>query len=247
MHTPATPKPFDGVTAVLLDADDTLWENNLFFLQSVEWLCRACRRFGFTDRATRSILKRWENHHIPILGFGYGSYEVSLLTTLRQICSAHPVGTRHHAGLRQRALQWTHFLRTHPIVLMPGVAEVLPVLTNQYRTIIVTKGDYHDQMGKVHRSGLLPLLHAAEVVPTKKPGEYAEVLRKHGLRREEVVMIGNSPASDINNAKRAGLRTIFVPHPKTWDYEMEPVLLEEPETIHLPDFWGIRHVLRLDG
>src|SRR5690606_16781744 len=105
-----------------------------------------------------------------------------------------------------------------------------------YRTIIVTKGHHGDQMAKVHRSGLLPLLHGVVVAPTKKPHEYLGVLQQFNLRPDQVVMIGNSPASDINNAKRAGLHTIYVPYSNTWEFELEPIMNEEPPTIHAENF-----------
>ncbi|MCB2155717.1 HAD family hydrolase [bacterium] len=232
-----------NIKAVLLDADDTLWENNSFFVRSLEWLCGVGRRFGFTDTAIVEIMRELELRHIPMYGFGYDCYEHSLILAVRQIAAARPEMSHLHPGIKQQALQWTHFLRRHPIVFLPGVAETLPSLVKHYPTIVVTKGDYHDQMSKVHRSGILPLLHGVEVVPTKKPEEYTAVLEKYDLAPEDVVMIGNSPASDINNAKRAGMRTIFVPYHGTWEFEMEPILLEEPETIEVRDFSALSLVL----
>jgi putative hydrolase of the HAD superfamily len=37
-------------------------------------------------------------------------------------------------------------------------------------------------------------------------------------------MIGNSPRSDINPALAAGLNAVFVPHPQTWELELEDVV-----------------------
>ena len=233
----------ENIKAVLLDADDTLWENNKFFVQSLEWLCGVGRRFGFTDQAVMEIMRELELRHITLYGFGYTSYEYSLLMAVRQITASRPEKASLHPGLRQQALQWTHFLRRHPIIFMPGVEETLPHLVRHYPVIIVTKGDYHDQMAKVYRSGLLPMLHGVEVVPTKRPEEYRAVLAKYNLEAHEVVMIGNSPASDINNAKRAGLRTIFVPYRGTWEFEMEPIMIEAPETVEAPDFSALSRIL----
>ena len=36
-------------------------------------------------------------------------------------------------------------------------------------------------------------------------------------------MIGNSPRSDINPALGAGLRAILIPHPQTWELELEEI------------------------
>ena len=233
-----------GVTTLFVDADDTLWENNHFFLMAHANLCRRAREAGLTDRAATAIINRWERRNIPRLGFSYNSYEASLLATVREVAAHLPPGQRHrHAGLRQEALRWTAFLRRHPILFLPGVSETVPLLAGCYKVIIVTKGNQGDQMAKVHRSGLLSVVHGVEVIPTKKPTEYLAILGKHGLRKEEVVMIGNSPHSDINNAKKAGIRTIFVPHPRTWEFEVEPLMPEGPQTLEIAGFGQLRGLL----
>jgi putative hydrolase of the HAD superfamily len=240
---PANGKPRNGLRAVLVDADDTLWENNIFFLECLQWLCLTGRRFGFSDEAVIEIMRRREKTNIPVLGYSYNSFETSLAEALRQLCFASDAGRREHAGLRMRARQWVLFLRQHPILFLPGVLESIPKLTQHYPVIIVTKGDAHDQMAKVKRSGLLDQVFAAEVVPEKYPANYRAVLDKYGLTEKEVVMIGNSPRSDINQAKRAGIRTIYVPHPSTWEMELEPILPEEPETQVVPHFGVVPELL----
>jgi putative hydrolase of the HAD superfamily len=231
--------------AILVDADDTLWENNIYFLECLRWLCEVGRRLGFADEATIEIMRRREQANIPVLGYSYSSFEVSLTEALRHLCLGSALGRELHAGFRMRARQWVFFLRQHPIVFLPGVLETLPQLTRRYPVIIVTKGDRHDQMSKVIRSGLLAQVHAAEVVPEKYPANYRAVLEKYGFAPEEVVMIGNSPRSDINQPKRAGIKTIYVPHPRTWEMELEPILAEQPETTVVPHFGGVANVLNL--
>ncbi len=240
-------KRLEDVTAVFLDADDTLWENNMFFLQCIEWLSRTGRSMGFTDKAVLTVLDSWEKRHIRLMGYGYASFEESLLATVRQLSLTSRYVVPHHAGLRLRALKWTRFLRNHPMVLMPGVRETLPRIAARYRTIIVTKGNHDDQMSKVHRSGLLPAVEGVEVVHRKNVQEYVDVLAKYGLAPEEVVMVGNSPASDVNPPKRAGMRTVFVPHPKTWHFEVEHIQPGGPETVRIAHFAALAGVLGLDA
>lgn len=235
----------DGVDTLLVDLDDTVWENNIFFLQTLGWLCHVGRRAGLTDRATKRVLDSREERNIPRLGYSYGSYEVSFLEALGIIVQAGGL-ERERAGLRARALRWTHFLRTHPIVLLTGVEAALPVLRRNYRVVAVTKGNHHDQMSKVHRSGLLDQFHDVQVVPRKNPEDYRRVLERHGLPPDRAVMIGNAPRSDINGAKRAGLRTVYVPHPSTWHHEMEPIATEGPETLVARDFHEVLEIFGLE-
>jgi putative hydrolase of the HAD superfamily len=50
---------------------------------------------------------------------------------------------------------------------------------------------------------------------------YHALLQKHALAAERTWMIGNSPRSDINPAKAAGLGTVFIPYHTTWQHEIE--------------------------
>lgn len=234
----------EGVDTLFLDLDDTVWENNIYFLQTLAWLCQVGRRAGLTDRATRRILDSREERNIPRLGYSYGSYEHSFLEALAIVVRIGGL-EGEGAGLRARAKRWTHFLRTHPIVLLEGVGEALPRLRRDFRVVAVTKGNHHDQMSKVHRSGLLDHFHDVQVVPRKNTGDYRRVLERHGLSPDRAVMIGNAPRSDINGAKRAGLRTIYVPHPSTWHHEIEPIANDGPETLVARDFHDVLEIFGL--
>lgn len=226
---------FRNVHTVFLDLDDTLWENNLFFLQSLDWLHRATAELGHTRRAATAVLNAHETINIPRKGFGYGSYEASLLAAVSTIVAR---SGRHemHAPLRRQALKWTHFLRNHPIQWCPGVGETLPALCEKFPVIVVTKGHPPDQLAKVDRSGMRHIFRAVEVVPHKYPQDYTRLLEKYSLDPSTTVMVGNSPKSDINMARRAGLRTVYIPHAQTWYREMEPIESADPPTITIGRF-----------
>ncbi|MEO8376192.1 MAG: HAD hydrolase-like protein, partial [Candidatus Sumerlaeota bacterium] len=208
----------------------------------LDWLCSEARSLGVPDRATITMLNHWETFNIRWKGYGYDSYESSLLLTVGMI--ARRAGRLDlHAGLRATALRWTTFLKSHPIKWRPEVEKNLPLLTKRFNTIIVTKGNPKDQMGKVDRCGMRDLFAGAEVVPHKHKSCYLSVLKKYKLNPDETVMVGNSPRSDINNARMAGLRTIYVPHPKTWYREMEPISSDDPPTVEVQHFGQVLKVL----
>jgi putative hydrolase of the HAD superfamily len=224
-----------GVKTLFIDLDDTLWENNLFFEMAQQWFESVGRRCGHTNRATRTVLDRLEEKRIKWKGYGYDSYEESLVQAIRAIVH-HSGATIHHAGIHHTARNWANFLRSHPIHWREGVLETIPKLGRHYQLIVVTKGNEKDQMGKVHRSGKEHLFDAIEVVPHKQPGNYLGLLNKYDLDPSETVMVGNSPRSDINCARLAGLRTVYIPHPSTWSHEMEPIKPDPPLTIEIPVF-----------
>jgi putative hydrolase of the HAD superfamily len=238
------PPSFADAKVVLLDIDDTLWENNIFFLMVEEWLRRAARSLGVSHRAMREILHRRELRNLQWTGPGYSSFERSVVETIATM--VHRTGHHgRHAGLSRRGRAWVAFLRRHPIILREGVREALPALAGAKRVIMVTKGNPTDQLGKVARSGLGPIVHGVEVLLHKTPAEYRALLARYGLQPHEAVMVGNSPKSDINHAKAAGIRTIYVPHPATWYMELEPIRPTGPETAHVATFSGVLDVLGL--
>ena len=44
-------------------------------------------------------------------------------------------------------------------------------------------------------------------------------------------MIGNSPKSDINPALAAGLKAVYIPHPRTWSLEREQLPEAHPRLL----------------
>jgi putative hydrolase of the HAD superfamily len=56
------------------------------------------------------------------------------------------------------------------------------------------------------------------------------------LRPEQTWMVGNSPRSDVNPALEAGVGAIYVPHPNTWDLELEEIA--HPERVIVLNGFG---------
>jgi putative hydrolase of the HAD superfamily len=118
---------------------------------------------------------------------------------------------------------------------MPGVRETLPALHSSNRLILVTKGHREEQANKLQRSGLADYFHDVEVVFEKTVDTYREVAARHRLEVSHTWMVGNSPRSDINPAKAAGLKTVFIPYHTTWQHEVEEIA-PEGETLVLEHF-----------
>jgi putative hydrolase of the HAD superfamily len=129
-----------------------------------------------------------------------------------------------------------HWICHHPIEFMPGVSETLPLLHAKNQLIVVTEGRTDEQLGKLCRSGLEKYFHATEVVFEKHVETYRNLMQKYGLAGDTTWMIGNSPRSDINPAKAAGLSTVFIPYHSSWQHEIEEISLNGAETLVLANF-----------
>ena len=151
------------------------------------------------------------------------SFAHALVQTFERL-SVEPLTPALHEAIHGFA----HTIAAQPVQLLPGVEDTLAYLAGKHHLLLVTKGDSHEQSGKVERSGLKKHFAAVEVVPEKDVETYAGVISKHELERERTWMIGNSPKSDINPALRAGINAVFVPHDDTWILEHEELLPAEP-------------------
>ena len=131
---------------------------------------------------------------------------------------AHAMAEKH-----ERIVSFSRSISEHEIELLPGVAEVLPVLASRHRLILMTKGNEEEQADKLARSGLAHHFTSVEVPREKNPDAYHAVCHKYELTPHTTWMVGNSPKSDINPALAAGLHAVFIHHPHTWVLEHEVV------------------------
>ena len=214
---------------LIFDADDTLWENNIYFLRAIEEFARLLAPFAPDSREIHRVLSQVEREHIPQRGYGSRNFIDSLHETFRRFYAGpHPdpdpcplrIGAGEDGRAYFRAIeQIGERLLQHPIELLPGVASTLEQLRPHHRLLLFTKGDREEQCGKLDRSGLRPFFEQVEVVEEKNAAAYEELIRRHGIRPECSAMVGNSPRSDVLPALAAGLWAVFIPHPHTWDME----------------------------
>jgi putative hydrolase of the HAD superfamily len=100
-----------------------------------------------------------------------------------------------------------------------GAHEAVEKLADQYRVVLITKGDLLDQRRKIVASGLEDAFDRIDIVSEKNPAAYAAVLEAEGVAPERFVMIGNSWPSDIAPVLELGGHAIWVPYHVTWGHE----------------------------
>jgi putative hydrolase of the HAD superfamily len=203
---------------LLIDADDTLWENNIYFERAIARFISFLNHYEFSPEQVREVLNEVERECIVTHGYGLNSFAHALVRTFERL-SVHPVTSELHAQIHSFA----HSVSDHPVELLPEVPETLQHLSQRHRVILMTKGAIPEQSGKVERSGLKEYFAAVEIVAEKDPAAYAGVVEKYDLAHAATWMVGNSPKSDINPALAAGLNAVFVPHGDTWILEHEEV------------------------
>jgi putative hydrolase of the HAD superfamily len=204
---------------LLIDADDTLWENNIYFERSIAEFISFLNHREFTPQQVRERLNEVERESIKTHGYGLHSFGNALCNTF-ECLSVEPL--THE--LRERIHRFAMRIAEHPVEIIPGVPETLRHLAGRHHHLIMmTKGAPAEQTSKVERSGLKEHFSAVEVVAEKNAVAYHAVAEKYGLDPDVTWMIGNSPRSDVNPALEAGLHAVFVPHDMTWVLEHEEI------------------------
>jgi putative hydrolase of the HAD superfamily len=199
---------------LLIDADDTLWENNIYFERAIAAFISYLDHQQYSPAEVRHALNACERETILAHGYGLSSFSRSLVRCYEKL-SHSPVTEED----RRQILRFAAAIGEHEIELLPGVLETLTELATRHRLILMTKGNHAEQTDKFARSGLSSYFSAVEIVKEKDPATYQEVIRRHQLAPHTSWMIGNSPKSDINPAIAAGLHAVFVFHKDTWMLE----------------------------
>jgi putative hydrolase of the HAD superfamily len=209
---------YPAAQTLLIDADDTLWENNIYFERAISSFISYLNHRVYTAEQVREHLNRCEHITIAQRGYGLTSFRQSLIDCFEQL-TGQPVPPDKH----KRIVSFTRSIAEKEIELLPNVDATLGELATRHRLILVTKGDHVEQNDKLQRSGLAQHFSAVEVLPEKHHAAYRSLAKHHACEAETTWMIGNSPKSDINPAFAAGLNAIFIPHDFTWALERENI------------------------
>jgi putative hydrolase of the HAD superfamily len=203
---------------LLVDADDTLWENNIFFEKTIDHFIAQLEHLGYTLEYVRHILNETERRNIRQHGYGVRSFRRSLEETYVKLA-----GNAARREILKEIERITLELENTPPHIMDGVPETLAYLSKRHRLILLTKGEQAEQAAKVERSGLLSYFDAIEIVLEKESSTYERMIEQFKIVKSHGWMVGNSPRSDINPALQAGLNAVFIPHPATWELEKSEV------------------------
>ncbi len=209
---------------LIFDADDTLWDSNIHFLEAFDAFAAAILRAGLEiERGEiQALVHRSELDLIPVLGYGRRPYVMALKLAADRLA---PSAIRKSLDPEIDSIG-NHLLERHS-QLLPGVEPTVRELSTRHRLMIFTKGRRDEQMRKLERSGLGPYFGRMETPHEKDVHAYRQLIRDAELDPSASFMIGNSPRSDINPAVRAGLGAVFIPYPHTWELEQEEIAAHE--------------------
>ena len=230
---------FPAGQTLLIDADDTLWENNIYFERAIAAFISFLDHHEYSPAEVRQALNAVERETIVTHGYGLSSFTRSLVDCFERLSPAHVTEEK-----RERIRGFARSIAEQEIELLPGVAETLADLSTRHHLILMTKGNRAEQADKLARSGLASYFAAVEIPAEKDPAAYRDVILRQNIAAGSAWMIGNSPKSDINPALAAGLHAVFLFHPDTWVLEHAAVdkAPEGQRLIELDAFVKLREI-----
>jgi putative hydrolase of the HAD superfamily len=211
---------------LIFDADDTLWENNIYFEEAFEQFCGYLAHSSMSPDQIRAVLDEIEIVNARIHGYGSRNFARNLSQCFERLAERE-ISDRDLEAVCDFAYQ----ILERPIEVIPGVEETLDYLAGRHILLLFTKGDPDEQQMKVDRSGLGRFFQHVGIVKEKNEPAYRALACDRECSLDHTYMIGNSPKSDINPALAAGLNAVYVPHPRTWRLEAEALPISHPRLL----------------
>jgi len=204
---------------LIIDADDTLWENNIYFERAFESFVDFLDHSGMNAREVRNVLDEIELANARVHGYGSASFARNLRQCYERLAE-RPVSEEDLA----RVMSFAAGILEAPLEIIDGVGETLEYLSLRHDLTLFTKGSPEEQRLRIDRSGLGVLFGHTAIVKEKDAKAYRRLAVERCMDPAHTWMVGNSPKSDVNPALEAGLNAVFVPHAHTWVLEKEDIV-----------------------
>src|SRR5437870_574012 len=138
-----------SMSVLIFDADDTLWENNIYFEHAFDNFVEFLGHSSLTSAQVRDVLNEIELVNSKIHGYGSINFGRNLQQAYQHLAEREirPDDLNHVMSLAEKILE-------QPIELIEGVEETLVELAQRHRLGLFTKGHPDEQRMKVDRSGL---------------------------------------------------------------------------------------------
>lgn len=221
---------------LIIDADDTLWENNIYFERAFDDFVRFLDHSAMAAQEIRDVLDSIEEANARVYGYGSLNFGRNLRQCYERLAEREIRGEDMQTvmGFAER------ILRECPMEVIAGVPETLEYLSLRHDLTLFTKGHEEEQRMKIDRSGLGTYFAHTAIVKEKDAAAYRRLVAEREMDAERTWMVGNSPKSDVNPALEAGLNAVFVPHAHTWVLEKQEIQRGKGRLLVVKQFSDLR-------
>lgn len=205
-----------GIKAIAFDADDTLWDNETFFLNVERKMCEILSDYGDAQTISACLFET-EMANMDDYGYGAMAYTLSLVENAIKVS-----GGKVSANQISQIIELGRTLLRLDASPLEGVQDTLRQLKEigYYQLVVFTKGELLTQENKLKRSGLLPYFDHVVIVSDKQEPQYRDLCKQLGIKPDELLMVGNSLKSDILPALKIGAWAVHIPYEVMWQHEV---------------------------
>jgi putative hydrolase of the HAD superfamily len=201
------------IDVVALDGDDTLWHSENQFVMTQDRFKEILAGHADPDLLDARLMAH-ERENLKVFGYGVKGFTLSMIETAIEVTEG-----RVDTADIQAIIDGAKEMLQHPVELLDGVAETVQTLIEDYRVMVITKGDLFHQESKLARSGFVEDLWQVEIVAEKDEASYRRIFDRYGLDPATFVMVGNSVKSDILPVLALGGRAVHIEYEMTWEME----------------------------
>ena len=201
----------------LIDADDTLWEDNIHYESLIIEITDYAIHMGtrLSRQEIRFLIDEVEHQVIPKYGFGAEGFFVSITTAWATIADSLSSEVQAPLSIFERIVP---FLSGVPYEIPPSTKTFLTALSNSPDDglVIFTQGPIDIQLNKIANSGLASFFHAIAVGLDKKLEMYHRLVERLPFKSNEYIVVGNSLNSEIRPALELGFKAVHYKNPNSW-------------------------------
>jgi putative hydrolase of the HAD superfamily len=201
----------------IVDADDTLWEENLHFSELISEFCDTALRAGATlDReGIKKIIDDLGKSALKTHGFGPLGFAFALRESWDHLQGKFGVAAEPPEELFSRVVP---YLSGVPYLIRSEVNEFLNLIQESPDEIAIlfTQGHLPIQARKIARSGLADKFVGIAIGENKHIETYRELTQRLPFRSEEFVVIGNSLSHEVRPALELGFTAFHLDNRNAW-------------------------------
>jgi hypothetical protein len=113
------PTKSDRAQTLLIDADDTLWENNIYFERAITSFISFLNHHEYSPQQVREVLDDVERECIVSHGYGLHSFAHALAQTFERL-AVEPLTP----ALHETVSGFAHAIAEHPIEILPTSGQI---------------------------------------------------------------------------------------------------------------------------
>jgi putative hydrolase of the HAD superfamily len=201
----------------IVDADDTLWEENLHFSELIAEFCDIAIKAGAHSSVEdlKKLIDDFGKEALKTHGYGPVGFREALRDTWELLQSRGEISIHPPHDFFEKVVP---YISNVPYQLRPEVHEFLDLIQGSPDDIAVlfTQGHLPIQARKVALSNLAHKFAGIALGEKKDTETYKELAVRLPFRSEEFIVIGNSLSHEVRPALELGFTAFHLDNPNAW-------------------------------